>query len=143
MVNYDPYYYIPHFNFFLNTITINYPPEPTEPVKKIYFELLNNFGSYIPTPSIRKHYNKLLDKYPLKPYLDNKNDFEKWILIVINSLKLIINEKPHSFIENKENYNSFYLPKKIYLNQQVKKYKKYIIWILIISLFIFINKTYF
>lgn len=143
MVNYDPYYYIPNLNFFLNTITINYPVEPTEPIKKIYFDLLNNFGTYIPTPTLQKRYNKLLDKYPLKPYLDKKSDFEKWILIIINSFKLIIDEKPLTFLENKQNYNQCYLPKKIYLNQQVKKYKKYVVWGIIIALFVFINKIYF
>jgi len=142
MVNYDPHFYIPQLNFFLNTITINYPNNPTDTIKKIYYELLTNFYIYIPTPTLQKYYQQLLDKYPIKPYLDNKNDIEKWILLIINSFRLKINEKPYSYLENKEKYNEYYLPQKIYIHKKVKKYKKYIILLLTTLIIIFINKMY-
>lgn len=142
MENYDPHFYIPKLNFFLNTITINFPNKPNDYMKKIYYDLLNNFHIYIPTVTLQKFYKNLLYNYPIKPYLDNKNDFEKWILLIINSFRIKINEKPFSYLENKQNYNEHYLPKKIYIHNKIKKYRKYLIFLIITVMLLVINKIY-
>jgi len=64
--------------FFFHTLNFTYPSHPTTKIKKKYYEFLNNFYLFIPNTQMSKYYEEILHEYPIKPYLDTKEDIIKW-----------------------------------------------------------------
>jgi hypothetical protein len=68
----------PSYWTFLHTSLFQYPEHPTNATKKIYYNLITNFGMFIPNDKIKSQYNELLNKYPITPYLENRTSIVKW-----------------------------------------------------------------
>ena len=79
----------PHYWFFLHTIAMTYPHHPNAVTKKKYYEFVQNLPLFIPVEEISKEFEKLIDKYPITPYLDNRDSFTRWMYFIHNK----INEK--------------------------------------------------
>jgi len=89
MANLEPKIWGPKFWFFLHTISLCYPNYPNAVTKKKYYELIQNLPLFLPIEEVASNFSKLLDKYPIQPYLDNKESFIKWVWFIHNK----INEK--------------------------------------------------
>jgi hypothetical protein len=89
MVNLDPNVWGPKFWFFFHTITLNYPNHPNGVTKKKYYDFVQNIPMFLPVEEIATHFSKLLNEYPIQPYLDNRESFIKWFWFIHNK----INEK--------------------------------------------------
>ena len=74
---------------FLHTIAISYPSYPNAVTKKKYYELIQNFHIFLPIEHISSHFLKLIEIYPVAPYLDTRETFIKWMHFIHNK----INEK--------------------------------------------------
>lgn len=85
----DPNIWGPHYWFFLHTLSLCYPKNPSTVNKKKYYEFIQNFHLFIPVQEISSYYSKLIEKYPVTPYLDNRESFIKWVHFLHNK----INEK--------------------------------------------------
>ena len=85
----DPAVWGPHYWFFLHTIALNYPKYPNSVTKKKYYDLIQNFHLYIPVEKHASDFSKLVTKYPITPYLDDRDSFVRWIHFIHNK----INEK--------------------------------------------------
>ena len=85
----DPKIWGPHYWFFLHTLSMTYPKNPNAVNKKKYYEFIQSLPLFIPVESISGEFSKLLDKYPVAPYLDNKESFVQWMHFIHNK----INEK--------------------------------------------------
>ena len=85
----DPKIWGPHYWFFLHTITMTYPHHPNAVTKKKYYEFIQNLPLFIPVEEISKEFEKLIDVYPITPYLDNRDSFSRWMHFIHNK----INEK--------------------------------------------------
>ena len=85
----DPKIWGPHYWFFLHTLSMTYPKNPNAVNKKKYYEFIQNLPLFIPVESISGEFSKLLDKYPVAPYLDNRESFIQWVHFIHNK----INEK--------------------------------------------------
>lgn len=85
----DPAVWGPHYWFFLHTIALNYPKYPNSVTKKKYYDLIQNFHLYIPVDKHASDFSKLVTKYPITPYLDDRDSFVRWIHFIHNK----INEK--------------------------------------------------
>jgi len=85
----DPKIWGPHYWFFLHTIAMTYPHHPNAVTKKKYYEFVQNLPLFIPVEEISKEFEKLIDKYPITPYLDNRDSFTRWMYFIHNK----INEK--------------------------------------------------
>ena len=90
----DPEIWGPHYWFFLHTISITYPNYPNSVTKKKYYEFIQNLPLFIPIENISTEFSKLLDKYPVSPYLDNKESFVRWIHFIHNKINTKL-EKPN------------------------------------------------
>lgn len=88
-VNLDPKIWGPHYWFFLHTLAMCYPNYPNDVTKKKYYDFIQNLPMFIPTENIASYFTKLLDEYPVQPYLDNRESFIRWIWFIHNK----INEK--------------------------------------------------
>ena len=65
--------------------------------KKQYFFLLNvkmqNLPLFLPVEEVSSEFSKLIDKYPITPYLDNRDSFVRWMHFIHNKLNEKL-EKP-------------------------------------------------
>jgi hypothetical protein len=85
----DPKIWGPHYWFFLHTLSMTYPLHPNSITKKKYYEFINNLPLFIPVYEISTEFSKLIDIYPITPYLDNRDSFVSWMHFIHNK----INEK--------------------------------------------------
>ena len=85
----DPKIWGPHYWFFLHTLAMTYPHHPNTVTKKKYYEFIQNLPLFIPVEEISKEFEKLIDIYPITPYLDNRHSFTCWMHFIHNK----INEK--------------------------------------------------
>ena len=85
----DPKIWGPHYWFFLHTVAITYPHHPNAVTKKKYYEFVQNLPLFIPVEQISKELEKMIDLYPITPYLDNRDSFVRWMHFIHNK----INEK--------------------------------------------------
>lgn len=85
----DPKIWGPHYWFFLHTVAMTYPHHPNAVTKKKYYEFIQNLPLFIPVEQISKEFERLIDKYPITPYLDNRDSFVRWVHFIHNK----INEK--------------------------------------------------
>jgi len=83
----------PHYWFFLHTIAFIYPNYPNAVTRRKYYELINNFHLFIPTAAESETFSKLIEKYPVTPYLDNRDSIVRWIHFIHNKLNEKL-EKP-------------------------------------------------
>jgi len=85
----DPKVWGPHYWFFLHTLAMTYPYHPNAVTKKKYYELIQNLPLFLPVEQISGEFSKLIDKYPITPYLDNRDSLVRWTHFIHNK----INEK--------------------------------------------------
>lgn len=101
-MNLNPEIWGPHYWFFLHTIVLCYPTFPNAVTKKKYYDFISNLPLFIPVENIATQFSKLLDKYPVTPYLDSKESFIKWMHFIHNKINEYL-EKP------KLSLNDFYV----------------------------------
>ncbi|MCJ7802183.1 MAG: Erv1/Alr family FAD-linked sulfhydryl oxidase [Candidatus Marinimicrobia bacterium] len=85
----DPKVWGPHYWFFLHTLAMTYPHHPNTVTKKKYYEFIQNLPLFLPVEEISGEMSKLIDKYPVTPYLDDRDSFVRWMHFIHNK----INEK--------------------------------------------------
>jgi len=85
----DPKVWGTHYWFFLHTLAMTYPHHPNSVTKKKYYEFIQNLPLFLPVEEVSGEFSKLLDKYPITPYLDNRDSFVRWMHFIHNK----INEK--------------------------------------------------
>ena len=122
----DPDVWGPHYWFFIHTIAMTYPKYPNSVIKKKYYDLIQNFGLFIPIESIGNEFSKMLNLYPVVPYLDSKESFIRWTHFIHNK----INEKLEKPIISLEQFYTLYYeqykPKKINWTEHMRLRKKII-----------------
>jgi len=89
----------PYYWFFLHTISLHYPSNPTDTLKKKYFDLINNFYLFIPDLKISNEFSELISKYPVSPFLDSKKSFIHWVHFIHNKINMHLG-KPKSSLKN-------------------------------------------
>ena len=139
MANLDPKIWGPKYWFFLHTISLCYPNYPNAITKKKYYEFIQNLPLFIPIEEIARNFSKLLDKYPIQPYLDNKESFIKWVWFIHNKINEQL-EKPvislnDFYIKYYQNYKS--KNTKLIEYYKIRQKLIYIGLIIIISLLIY------
>jgi len=116
----DPKVWGPHYWFFLHTMAMTYPHHPNTITKKKYYEFIQNLPLFLPVEIISGEFIKLIDKYPIAPYLDNRDSFIRWIHFIHNKInqKLEIPEVSLNdfFIKY---YEQYFLYSRVILNHSV------------------------
>jgi len=119
MIILDPKTWGPHYWFFLHTIAISYPIYPNAVTKKKYYDFIQNIPLFIPIDSIASDFSKLLDQYPVQPYLDNRESLVRWLWFIHNKINKKL-EKPQ--ISLNDFYVKYY---EEYKNTNEKMYDYY------------------
>jgi len=123
----------PHYWFFLMTLALSYPDNVNAVVKRKYYDFIINLPIFIPNSEIANKFSHLLDKYPVSPYLDNRESFVKWVHFIHNKINHLLGKDEISYADAIERYFAEYKPKPIYLSEKIK-WKKYAI----VAMFIFL-----
>ena len=115
----DPKIWGPHYWFFIHTVAMTYPIRPNAVTKKKYYEFIQNLPLFIPVESLSGEFSKLIDKYPVTPYLDNRESLIRWTHFIHNKINQKL-EKPQ--ISLSEFYIKYY---EEYKSQNVKMIEYY------------------
>jgi hypothetical protein len=134
----------PHYWFFLHTISMCYPNRPNSNTKKKYYDFIHNFYLFIPIESMSSYFSKLLDEYPVTPYLDSKDSFIRWMHFIHNKINEKI-EKPIISLEKfYADYYEAYKPKDLKMREYNKLKGKliyfFILFIIVFTIYYFYNK---
>lgn len=132
----------PHYWFFLHTVAESYPITPNAVTKRKYYDLIQNMPLFIPQSEMGDKFSEFLDKYPVTPYLDNRDSFVRWVHFVHNKFNVFLGKEEMSLPNALEKYRNEYQPKPIYLSEKIKTRKHIIYASLICILFFFILVFY-
>jgi hypothetical protein len=126
----------PHYWFFLHTIAMSYPHRPNTLTKKKYYDFVQNIHMFIPIESMATNFSKLLDNYPVSPYLDSRDAFIRWMHFIHNKINEKL-EKPKISLEKfYSDYYEAYKPKDVKMREYYK-IKGKIIYVFLILLIVF------
>lgn len=128
----DPRIWGPPFWFFLHTISLNYPDHPNTVIKKKYYDFFRTLPDFLPCHSVRL--KKLMETYPIAPYLDNRKSLVSWVHLIHNKINKHL-EKPEISIEKfYSDYYDLFKPRQRWTHGLVKKliYSALIILILLL-----------
>jgi hypothetical protein len=116
----DPKIWGPHYWFFLHTIAMSYPVHPNAVTKKKYYDFVQNIPLFIPVESMAGEFSKLLDQYPVQPYLDNKESFIRWMWFIHNKINKKLEKPQISLNDFYVKYYEEYKP----MNEKMSEYYK-------------------
>jgi hypothetical protein len=127
----DPSVWGPHYWFFLHTIAMTYPHTPNDVTKKKYYELIQNLPLFIPVEGMGSEFSKLLDQYPVTPYLDSRDAFCRWMHFIHNKINEKLEKPKISMNEFYIKYYEEYKPKDIKMKEYYR-WREKIIYILVL-----------
>jgi hypothetical protein len=130
----DPSVWGPHYWFFLHTIAMTYPHHPNAVTKKKFYEFIQNLPIFIPVEEISKEFSRLIDKYPITPYLDNRDSLVRWTHFIHNKINQKL-EKPQLTLEEFfVKYYNEYKSKNLKISKYYKILSKIGYFLLIIAI---------
>ena len=132
----------PHYWFFLHTIAEAYPLTPNEVTKRKYYDLIQNMPLFIPIAEMGNKFSEMLDKYPVSPYLDNRDSFVRWVHFIHNKFKVMLGKNEVLFADALEQYRGEYKPKPVYLHERIHIRRQYV-HIILILLCLFLIYVYY
>ena len=121
-----PDIWLPRFQFIMQTISINYPIHPNDVTKKKYYDLIQNLPLFFPEKPMGSAFLKMLDDYPVTPYLSSRESFMKWTHFINNKFNKMMDWNSLSFRESLEKYYELYKPDSIKKQELYRERKKYI-----------------
>lgn len=98
--------------FFLHTSAMTYPVHPNAVTKKKYYDFFQNLPLFIPIEPMASNFSKLLDEYPITPYLDNRESLIRWTWFIHNKINQQLEKPVISLNEFYVKYYDAYKPKK-------------------------------
>ena len=134
----DPLVWGPNYWFFLHTIAISYPLTPNSTTKKKYYNLIQTLPLLLPNEEFGKNFSKLLDEYPVTPYLDSRESFTKWMHFIHNKVNIFLNKPQLSYKDSMLEYYKNYKPKKQLKKEEIKNREKLIYFSILLLLIILI-----
>lgn len=141
-MHYNPEVWGPHYWFFLHTIAKTYPDIPNNVTKRKYYDLIVNMPLFLPHDKIGNMFAELLDKYPVSPYLDNRDSFVRWVHFIHNKINHHLGKEEITYLEALERYNQHFKPKAISLSERLNIKKHYIFIGILFILLLFIYLFY-
>jgi len=120
------------------TIAMTYPMYPNDVIKRKYYDFIQNLPIFIPSTEIGNKFSEILDKYPVTPYLTNRDSFIRWVYFIHNRINYMTGKEEISYDAAIEKYLAEYKPKQISLSDKFKIQKKYILLGFLMICFFFI-----
>ena len=141
-MKFEPSIWGPCYWFFIHTVAESYPMNPTIVTKRKYYDFIQNIPLFIPVPEMGDKFSQLLDKYPVTPYLDNRDSFVRWTHFMHNKYNVLLGKEEISLPLALEKYRAEYKPKPVYLSEKINMRKHYIFTAIVFLLLILIYFNY-
>ena len=119
--------WIPHLIFTLQSISAFYPKDPNDVTKKKYYDTIQNMPLFFPQKPIGNAFSKMLDQYPVTPYLSSRESFMKWVHFIINKIHAQMDWEQEDFYDSLEKYYDAYKPKELVEKEKFKLPKQYVL----------------
>jgi hypothetical protein len=103
---------------------MTYPIRPNAVTKKKYYEFIQNLPLFIPVESISGEFSKLIDKYPVTPYLDNRESLIRWTHFIHNKINQKLEKPQISLSEFYIKYYEEYKPQNVKMVEYYKMREK-------------------
>ena len=97
--------------FFLHTSAMCYPLYPNAVTKKKYYDFFQNLPLFIPIEPMSSHFSRLLEEYPISPYLDDRESLTRWVWFIHNKINEKLEKPPLSLNDFYVKYYEAYQPK--------------------------------
>ena len=123
---FDPDIWGPHYWFFLHTIAESYPKTPNDVTKRKYYDFIQNMPLFIPIEEMGNKFSEMLDRYPVSPYLDNRDSFVRWVHFIHNKFNVLLGKREITLPQALDNYRNEYKPKPVRLSEKLNLKKHYI-----------------
>lgn len=130
--------WLPSFWFFLYSTAHGYPEYPNKITRRKYYDFVQNLPLFCPNVDVQKRLIRLLDLFPVTPYLDSRDSFTYWIHFVQNKMDNELGNEERTYFQHLDNYYNTYLPKTYKLSEKFGIQKKHIILGILAVLAIFI-----
>ena len=82
----EPEAWGPQYWYFLHTIAEIYPARPSATMKKKYYNFYVDLPLFIPDQKMGNDFAKMLDRYPVAPYLSSRKSLVKWTNYIHNQI---------------------------------------------------------
>jgi len=113
----DPTVWGPHYWFFLHTVAYHYPNTPNEVTKRKYYDLIQNLPLFIPRVDMGDRFSEMLDKYPVTPYLDNRESFMRWVWFIHNKMNVHLEKDEMTLWTAVDAYMAQFLPEPVSVSE--------------------------
>ena len=123
---YDPHVWGPHYWFVLFTMAITYPIAVTETIKKRYYNFIQDLPLFLPDDNISKSFSEMIIKYPVTPYLDDRESMIKWVHFIHNRHNVMLGKKTITLERALKEYNLHYQSTFDYYRNYRSQYKNII-----------------
>jgi len=110
----------PHYWFFIHTISYSYPEHPNAVTKRKYYDFIYNLPLFIPDSEMGNKFSAILDRYPVSPYLDNRDSFMRWTHFIHNKYNAMLGKEELSLYMSIDRYLSEYRPKPVFLSDRLR-----------------------
>lgn len=118
--------WLPKYWFVLTTMASQYPLRPNEVTQKKYYEFIQNLPLFMPKGDASKTLLELLDKYPVSPYLEDREGFMKWVHFIQNKANNALGFKEKTTAESLQEYYDEYKPRSIVMKDVIRQRERYL-----------------
>jgi len=141
---YDSHIWGPPFWFFLHTLAINYPDRANDVTRRKYYDLIQNMPIFIPNVEMGNRFSRLLDQYPVTPYLDKRESFIRWTVFIHNKINTAIGKPEMTLEEAIASYDAAYVPAELdmYGGTQTQKVVVYVYSAITLALLLVVYMLY-
>jgi len=104
----EPNVWGPHGWYFLHSITLAYPDNPTDDDKTIHKNFFESLKDILPCDKCKVHFNQTLTTYPIENHLENKESLFKWLVDVHNRVNIDNDKREYTYDEVTKLYENMY-----------------------------------
>jgi hypothetical protein len=132
----------PHYWFFLHTVAHTYPQNPNDVIRRKYYDLFMNLPLFLPNESVGNKFSEMLDRFPVTPYLANRDSLIRWVHFIHNRYNGLLGKPEISLYEGLDRYFANYAPPTLIVSERFHIKAQYIYLALIVVLLLLIYVYY-
>jgi len=108
------------------TIALSYPLNPTENIKKKYYDLYQNIFLFLPANDDIRPFYHYIETYPITPYLDSRESLLDWLFYVYGKIHDDLGIKRKTRADLMNDYEKTYIPEEIVDYEYYRK-RRYVV----------------
>ena len=99
-MRFPPSVWGPIFWHTIHVTALSYPSEPTYAQKRAAKEFYESLAQLIPCPVCREHYQTHLQKMPISPHLDRREDLFRWTVDLHNEVNKMLGKPIYTELDS-------------------------------------------